>query len=79
MDEVQKEIETTRLKLKKRRIMPLFAPSRNYQLLAALSLIIFGVTKINNSFLSSVLIVFLNKNPITGMSAKKGTELVVLI
>ena len=52
MDEVQKEIETTRLKLKKGRIMPLFAPSRNYQLLAALSVMIFGVTKISNSFLS---------------------------
>ena len=49
------EIETIKLKHKK---WEHYAPYHvlkveDYQLLAALSLMIFGVTKINNSFLSS--------------------------
>ena len=53
--------------------------SRNYQLLAALSVMIFGVIKINNSFLSSVFAVRLNKTPMNGKSARKGTEFFVLV
>ena len=53
--------------------MPLFTSRTNCKLLASFSFMIFGVTKISNSFFSSTLKVLLNRNPMPGISAKKVT------